>query len=102
MAKTARKGGKHAESEAETPEPEQDEPVAAAPPEPKADPKPKAAPKAAPKLAPVREITVKVWSRGRTDNALVAAFVAEQGRVEKKAPAEWMKLFRAWMTKPRG
>lgn len=96
MAKTARKGGKHAESEAETPEPEQDESVAAAP------PKPKAAPKAAPKLAPVREITVKVWSRGRTDNALVAAFVAEQGRVEKKAPAEWMKLFRAWMTKPRG
>jgi len=55
-----------------------------------------------PPSQPAREITVKVWARGRTDNALVVAFVTEQGRVVKRTPAEWMSLFRAWMKKPRG
>ncbi len=51
----------------------------------------------------MRDLTVEHWSRGRND-PLMTAFVSEhsRGRTVKRKPAEWMKLYRAWLSKPRG
>ena len=63
----------------------------------------KEAPKAPAKPTDTREFAVQHWARGRND-ALTKAFVAEhgRGRVKKRTAAEWMKLYRKWLSEPRG
>ncbi|MCZ6868111.1 MAG: hypothetical protein O7G84_01245 [Gammaproteobacteria bacterium] len=50
-----------------------------------------------------RELTVSHWARGRRD-ALLTAFVSQHsaGRTVKRQPAAWMKMYRDFLTEPRG
>ena len=68
-------------------------------------PVPKAIKKRTVPVQTERKVTAVVWGRGtiKTD-PLMRAFVSEhqRQRIEKRPAREWLKLFKAWVKKPRG